>query len=221
MIEIQNLCKSFDTASDTFHALLDINLKIKKGECIVIKGESGSGKSTLLSIIAAIMKPSSGKVLIDNENIVSFSDIHASEYRKTRVGFITQSFHLFDSLSVEDNLLASLVIRDITQTQLKENIDAALTQAHIEHKRFQKADTLSGGEKQRCMIARAIVNNPDILICDEPTANLDLQNSLLFIETIKALKERGKTIIISTHDQIFNELEFIDKTYIMKDGTLG
>ncbi len=221
MIEIRNLRKSFQSKSDVFHALSNVNLSINQGECVLIRGESGSGKSTLLSILASIMKPTSGEVLVDGENIVSFSDVHASTYRKTRVGFITQSFHLFDTLSVEENLLASLVIRDFTSEELRERMDAALIQARIEHKRHQKANTLSGGEKQRCVIARALVNDPDVIICDEPTANLDLENSLLFIETVRALKLNGKTVIISTHDQLFNELDFIDKTFTMENGTLG
>lgn len=221
MIQIKELSKSFSETSTTYHVLQNINLHIHKNECVVIKGESGSGKSTLLSIIASIMKPTSGKVLVDGENIVSFSDIHTSEYRKKRVGFITQNFNLFDELSVENNLLASLVIQNISQVQIQERIDIALTTARIDHKSKQKAYSLSGGEKQRCIIARAIVNDPDIIICDEPTANLDLENSLFFIETIKHLKQCGKTIIIATHDQLFDSLDFIDTTLIMDNGTLG
>jgi len=220
MINIENLSKSFQTKTDTFHALKNINLKIKKGELIVIYGESGSGKSTLLSIIASIMKPTSGKVLVEGENIVSYSDIYASEYRKNRVGFVTQSFHLFDELTLHDNLLAPLVIQALTKAQIEHNIDKALLIANISHKKSQKVNTLSGGEKQRAIIARAIINNPHIVICDEPTANLDADNSLVFIETLKDLKARGKTVIISTHDPIFEAQEFVDKVIFIKDGSL-
>jgi len=221
MIKIQNLCKSFTNSTDTFHALKNINLSVQKNEVVVIYGESGSGKSTLLSIIAAIMKPSSGAVLVDEENIVSFSDIHASNYRKNRVGFITQSFHLMDELTLHDNLLAPLVIQNLTKIQIEESIENALTLANILHKKEQRVKTFSGGERQRSIIARAIVNNPDIIICDEPTANLDLANSLKFIEMLKRLKEEGKSIIISSHDELFKSQNFIDRILHIKDGSLG
>jgi len=221
MIEIKNLSKRFKSERGTFHALKNINLKIKQNELLVIQGESGSGKSTLLNIIASIMKPTSGEVLIDGENIVSFSDIHASEYRKKRVGFITQSFHLFDELTLHDNLLAPLVIRDLTREEIEEHIQKALTTANISHKATQRVKSLSGGEKQRSIIARAIVNNPDIIICDEPTANLDHKNALLFLETLKLLKADGKTIILSTHDSLFKHQEFIDRVISLEEGSIG
>ncbi|MEA3228109.1 MAG: ABC transporter ATP-binding protein [Campylobacterota bacterium] len=220
MIQLIDINKIFTSKSDRFYALKNINLTIKKGEVVVIKGVSGSGKSTLLSIIASIMKPTSGELNIDGENIVSLSDIHSSEYRRKRVGFITQSFYLFDELSVEDNLLAPLIIRDLTMQEIDEKRESALSLANIVHKKKQKISTLSGGEKQRTIIARAIVNNPDIIICDEPTANLDKENSLIFIQTIKRLKSNDKTIIISTHDQLFEEQDFIDRVYQIKDGEM-
>ena len=221
MIEIQNIYKTFEDSSDSFHALKNINLTIKENEVIVLYGQSGSGKSTLLSIIASIMKPTSGKVLVDSQNIVSLSDIHASEYRKNRVGFITQSFHLFDELTLHDNLLAPLVVQDLTKLEIEQDIDRALKSANISHKKFQSVKSLSGGEKQRAVIARALVNSPDIIICDEPTANLDRANSLAFIETLKNLKNQAKTIVISTHDELFYNQEFVDRVIPIKDGSLG
>jgi putative ABC transport system ATP-binding protein len=217
----KNLCKSFKTSTESFHALKNINLTIKDGEAIVIYGESGSGKSTLLSIIASIMKPSSGKVLVDEENIVSLSDIHCSDYRKNRVGFITQSFHLFDELTLHDNLLTPLVIQNLTKDEIEEHIDRALNLANIAHKKTQKVKSFSGGERQRSIIARALVNNPDIIICDEPTANLDIDNSLAFIEMLQNLKKESKSIIISSHDELFKTQEFVDRVLYIKDGSLG
>jgi len=220
MIEIIDLNKSFKSKKQIFHALKNINLTIKSGELLILKGVSGSGKSTLLNIIASIMKPTSGEVVVNGENIVSLSDIHSSNYRKKSVGYVTQNFYLFDELSVKENLLPPLVIEEFSTAQIDKHIQTALEIANISHKKSQIVSTLSGGEKQRTIIARAIVNNPHIIICDEPTANLDRENSLLFIETIKKLKERGKTIIISTHDQIFDNLAFIDRTILIKDGEI-
>ncbi len=220
MINIININKTFTTQSTNFHALKNINLTIKKGEVIYLKGVSGSGKTTLLNIIASTMKPTDGEVQVEGENIVSFSDIYSSEYRKNRVGLITQSFYLFDELSVEENLLVPVVIKDITKQEIEEQIEKSLKIANIFHKRAQKISTLSGGEKQRTVIARAIINNPDIILCDEPTANLDMENSLIFIEIIKRLKESGKTIIIATHDQLFEKQDFIDRIIFIEDGQI-
>ena len=220
MLQLKNINKTVKTLNDTFHILKNINLTIKKGEVIYLKGVSGSGKTTLLNIIASTMKPTDGEVQVEGENIVSFSDIYSSEYRKNRVGLITQSFYLFDELSVEENLLVPVVIKDITKQEIEEQIEKSLKIANIFHKRAQKISTLSGGEKQRTVIARAIINNPDIILCDEPTANLDMENSLIFIEIIKRLKESGKTIIIATHDQLFEKQDFIDRTVFIEDGQI-
>ena len=220
IIEIKKLNKSFQQNNNIFYALRDINLSIKEGEFLILKGVSGSGKSTLLNIITSIMKPTSGAITIDGENIALLSDIHSSEYRKNRVGFITQSFHLFDGLSVEENLLAPLVIQKLHLVEINEKIVEVLKIVDILDKKKQNVTTLSGGEKQRVIIARAIINNPDIIICDEPTANLDRKNSLLFIETIKKLKDDGKTIIIATHDMIFDEVDFIDRTVLIANGEI-
>lgn len=221
MIVIKNICKSFAQGSDdTFHALKSINLTIASGECIVFKGVSGSGKSTLLSIIGAIMKPSSGSVEIDGFNIVSLSDFHISHYRNKTIGFVTQSFHLFDRLSVKDNLLAPLVINDYTSKEIDEHINKAMEVANISHKHNSKVSTLSGGEKQRCMIARALVNSPSIILCDEPTANLDEKNSLMFIKIIKKLKSLNKTIVIATHDPLFDTEDVVDVVVNINEGIL-
>jgi len=220
MIVMKNIYKSFENESEIFHALEDVSLKIQEGEMILIQGESGSGKSTLLSILGLLMKPTSGSVEIKGENIVSFSDIHTSDYRKNEIGFITQNFHLFEELTVKDNLLAPLVLHPLSPYEIEKKIENALTIANIHHKKEQVVSSLSRGEKQRCIIARALVNNPKILICDEPTANLDVKNSLLFIETLKKLKKNGRTIILATHDTIFENLTFIDQKISLKEGKI-
>ena len=221
MIKIKNLNKQFvHLNSDDSYALKNINLNIKKSEFVVIEGISGSGKSTLLSIIGAIMKPTSGAVLVEEENIVSYSDFHASYYRLNQVGFITQSFHLFDELSVKDNILATLALTNLSKKEIETKIQYAMKLSNINHKQTQKVSTLSGGEKQRCIIARALVNNPQIILCDEPTANLDKENTLRFIKILQDLKSLGKTIIVATHDPIFKDLNFVDTYLSMRNGTL-
>jgi len=221
MIKIKSLNKQFGSdKDDTFHALKNINLEIADGEVVVINGISGSGKSTLLSILGAIMKPTSGAVEVDGNNIVSFTDFHASDYRQNRVGFITQSFHLFDAFSVKENLFAALSLSNLNAKEIQIRVQNATQIANISHKLERVVSTLSGGEKQRTIIARALINEPQIILCDEPTANLDRENSLKFVEIVKKLKEMNKIVVIATHDPIFNELDFVDRVVYMKDGEI-
>jgi putative ABC transport system ATP-binding protein len=221
MIKVENLNKSFNERNGkTFQALKNINLEVKEGEFILLKGVSGSGKSTLLHILASQLKPTSGRVEVAGENIVSYSDYHASLYRRDTASYITQSFHLFNELTVKQNLLPPLVIKRLNAAAINAAQQEAMQLANIAHKAGQKVSNLSGGEKQRAVIARAIVSDAKIILCDEPTANLDKENSLLFIEILKKLKAKGKTIIIATHDPLFDSLDIIDKHYNIKEGSL-
>jgi len=221
MIQLKKVSKIFTSnTTDFFQALHEIDLLIEDGEFLVLKGISGSGKSTLLSIIAGMMKPTSGFVMVDGENIASLSDYHISSYRNSKVGFITQSFHLLDELSVEDNITVPLIITDLSNKQVNQQLLRVMKLCNISHKAKQKVSTLSGGEKQRTIIARALINEPKIIICDEPTANLDYHNSINFIEIVTQLKELNKTIIIATHDPIFDKLEVVDKVVHISDGSL-
>ncbi len=195
-------------------------MTIDDGEFVVIKGISGSGKSTLLSIMAGFMKPTSGLIEIDGLNIAKLSDYHASEFRHSKVGFVTQSFNLLERLSVRDNIVIPLIIDDLPMEQIEQKILLAMQRANIVHKAKEKVSSLSGGERQRCVIARAIVNEPDIVICDEPTANLDEENALGFIKIMQELSSLGKTVIIATHDPFFDQLDIVNKRFYIKEGLL-
>ena len=221
MIDIKNLCKTFESQNgEQFAALKNITLHVNAGEVLQLQGVSGSGKSTLLHILASLLKPTSGLVAVAGENIASYSDYYASLYRRDKVAYITQSFHLLGELTLKENLLPPLVIKNLSFKEINAATQKALAIANIAHKADEKATNLSGGEKQRAVIARAIVNDADIILCDEPTANLDKANALKFIQIIRELKKRGKTIIIATHDPLFEELEMIDKRLMLKEGCL-
>lgn len=221
MIKIKNLSKIFyENTNKEFYALKDINLNIKKSSCVVLKGVSGSGKSTLLSLIATLQKPTSGEIVIENESIAKLPDFHASNFRARKIGFIFQSFNLFNELSVKDNISLPLIPLGFSQKQIDEKVISTLKLANILHKKDELVSNLSGGEKQRCAIARALVNDCEIILCDEPTANLDYENSKNFIEILKELKELKKTIIIATHDPIFDNLDFVDSEILIKNGQI-
>ncbi|MDN5043159.1 ABC transporter ATP-binding protein [Aliarcobacter butzleri] len=221
MIKIKNLSKIFyENTNKEFYALKDINLNIKKSSCVVLKGVSGSGKSTLLSLIATLQKPTSGEIVVENESIAKLPDFHASNFRARKIGFIFQSFNLFNELSVKDNISLPLIPLGFSQKQIDEKVISTLKLANILHKKDELVSNLSGGEKQRCAIARALVNDCEIILCDEPTANLDYENSKNFIEILKELKELKKTIIIATHDPIFDNLDFVDSEILIKNGQI-
>jgi len=219
MIEIKSLTKSY-TQEKEFYALKDINLKLTKGSLSIIYGESGSGKSTLLSIIAAITKPTKGEVLVQGENICSYNDYFASSYREKSIGFITQEFHLFESFTLEENIAIALSLTTLTTKEIAKKVYEIAQELHIEHKLKSRVSKLSGGEKQRGIIARALINNPEIILCDEPTAHLDKRSALLFIDTLFKRKALQKTILIVTHDALFDTVTDIEQRFFMKDGEL-
>ena len=221
MIKITKLNKIFnENTKKEFHALKDINIEIKTSSCVILKGVSGSGKSTLLSIIGTLLKPTSGEIKIDDESIAKLPDLHASNFRAKKLGFIFQSYNLFNELNVKDNISIPLIPLGFSQKQIDIMSLTALKLANIEHKKDELVYNLSGGEKQRCAIARALVNNPDIILCDEPTANLDHDNSMKFIESLRELKKLNKTIIVATHDPIFGNLDFVDEVINIKNGMI-
>jgi len=220
-ILIQNLHKLYNpNKPNAFYALKNINLIVENGEIVILKGVSGSGKSTLLSLIGGLSKPSEGKILVNEQNIAKLPDIMSSAFRHQEIGFIFQSFNLLEGLSVYQNILAPLALTTLSKEAIHENVNRAMQLANIEHKKDQNVGSLSGGERQRCAIARAVVMNPQIILADEPTANLDKENSLMFIEILKKFKLLHKTVIIATHDILFDDLDCIDRCVHMRDGEL-
>jgi putative ABC transport system ATP-binding protein len=216
MIECQNINKIY---KDT-HSLKDINLTINQGECVILEGISGSGKSTLLSIISGVNKPTNGMIKVDGEYIAKLPDKFVSEFRASSLGFIFQSFNLIDSFSVKENIAVPLMNSNLSAKEIESKVDIAMQKAKISHKADSKAGLLSGGEKQRCTIARAIVNNPKIILADEPTANLDKDNSIIFLEFVAEFVNDGKTIVIATHDEIFDTLAIPKRVIKLKNGEI-
>ncbi len=220
MVKIGNLNRIFQDGSNKVHVLKNINLEVSKDECVILKGISGSGKTTLLSIIAGLDRQSNGKLLVDGEPIAKLPDQHLSDFRAKRIGMVFQHFNLMEHLNVYENVIVPLVPMGIDQNEAKQRATRAMELANISHKEQMNASKLSGGEKQRVAIARALVADPDLILCDEPTANLDHANSLKFIEIIRHLHEIGKTIIIATHDPIFELLGFEHTIVPMTDGKI-
>lgn len=206
--------------ANAFFALKKVHLEVEKGEVVILKGVSGSGKSTLLSLIGGLSKPTEGEILVEGHNIAKLPDVMSSSYRHKSVGFIFQSFNLLAGLTVYQNVMAPLGLTQLGGAEIEERIHWALGVACIDHKKHQKVGELSGGERQRCAIARAIVMNPAMILADEPTANLDAQNSLAFVEILKSFKQMGKSVLIATHDPLFDEVEEVDRSLMMRNGEI-
>ncbi len=219
MITLKNLTKKYELSKNNIvTAIEDINLEFKEGEVIVLKGASGSGKSTILSLIAALSKPTSGEVIVDNKQISKLSDDFASVYRRDNIGFVFQKYNLIPGISVSENILLPLIPLNPNADEVKQKLHRVMETFKITHKKDALVRNLSGGEQQRVAIARANVNNPKIIIADEPTANLDEKLSLHFIDIVRELKESGKTIVIATHDPLFFDLDFVDREIEIHNG---
>ncbi len=221
MVELNSVSKIYNEGtSQAFEALKSIDMHIDKGEVAILSGVSGSGKSTLLSLIAGLDKPSSGKIVVEGELISKLPDLHASAYRAKTIGVIFQHFNLLESLSVEENVIVPLINSGLDMQTITVMAEKSMKLAAISHKASQEVKALSGGEKQRCAIARALVHEPELILCDEPTANLDRANSLKFIEILQSLHDMGKTVIVATHDPLFEGLSFVSKVLSMEDGEI-
>ena len=219
MIKLKNVFKIYEiNQNEQVIALQNINLSFNEGEVIVLKGSSGSGKSSILSLIASLSKPTTGEVIVDKKKISKLPDNFASIYRRDNIGFIFQKYNLIPSLTVQENILLPLVPLNLEKLVAQKKLIRVMNMFHIEHKKDTLVKNLSGGEQQRVAIARANVNNPKIIIADEPTANLDEKLSLSFIEILKELKSENKTIIIATHDPLFFNLKIVDREITISHG---
>jgi len=220
MIKIEQLFKTYEGVEGNFSALKNINLHIKEGECTLIKGHSGSGKSTLLSIIAGLLRPTSGAIEVDGVKLGKIPDHFASIFRREHIGFIFQKYNLIENLTVYENVFTPLIPSDKSYKESSLLVERALQIANISHKKENLIQNLSGGEQQRVAIARALANNPKIILADEPSANLDKKLTLEFIEEMENLKSLNKTILIASHDEILLSSSLFDKVISMEDGEI-
>ncbi len=213
MIKINNLNKIFYKNGEENHILKDINLHVEKNEIFLLKGVSGSGKSTLLSLIAGLDKPTSGEVIIGDKSISKMPEHFSTKFRRENIGIIFQNFNLIPTLSVLNNIL-------LPTLPDKKNLHVIacelLNEFELQDKKDALAKTLSGGEAQRVAIIRALINSPSIVLCDEPTANLDKKLSLKLLEYLRYINSQNTTLIIATHDPLFLDWSFVNNSYELK-----
>ncbi len=201
LVEATNVTKNFSRGSETIHVLRELTMTVPKGEFLALMGPSGSGKSTLLNLIGGLNRPTSGKVLVEDNQIDSMSDSRLANWRARHVGFVFQFYNLMPVLTAQKNVELPLLLTRLSGKQRKEHAEAALEVVGLTHRSGHHPRQLSGGEQQRVGIARAIVTDPTILLCDEPTGDLDKKSGNEILTLLQALnQEHGKTIIMVTHD---------------------
>ena len=200
MIELSAIHRDFQVGDQTVHALDDVTLTIDSGEYISIMGPSGSGKSTLLNLLGLLDRPSSGSYRLNGEDVTSLSDVEQARVRNREIGFVFQMFHLVPRLTAAENVELPLILAGETPEQRKPRVARALAELGLDDRSHHKPDQLSGGQRQRVAIARATVTEPDVLLADEPTGNLDHKSGQDVIRILEELNQRGITLIMVTHD---------------------
>ncbi|WP_075186345.1 ABC transporter ATP-binding protein [Teredinibacter haidensis] len=201
LFELKGLAKYFTKGKETISIFDGLNMHIKKGDFVAVMGPSGSGKTTLLNMLGGVDKPSAGEILYADKPIQNLSEGGLANWRAENVGFIFQFYNLMPMLTAEKNVELPLLLKRLSRAQRKKNIDAALTLVGLQDRAKHKPDELSGGQQQRVAIARAIVSDPALLLCDEPTGDLDRSTAEDILKILQLLNDEfGKTIIMVTHD---------------------
>ncbi len=219
MIELIDVYKVYKTEYYEVQALRGVNLRIKEGEFVAIMGPSGSGKSTLLYLIGCLDKPTNGKVVIDGVDVSKMSERQLTEVRRNAIGFIFQQYYLIPTLTALENVELPMVFKGISKNEREKRAIELLNFVNLADKKDRKPNELSGGEQQRVAIARALANNPKILLCDEPTGNLDTKSGEQIMDLIKFFnKERGVTVILVTHNPSLKR--YADRVLNIRDGKL-
>jgi putative ABC transport system ATP-binding protein len=218
VVSICSLTKSFDCQGFKIDVLKGIYLEVLNGEFTVISGSSGSGKTTLLNIIGGIDKPTSGEVIVFAENLETRNEDFLAEFRCNKIGFVFQSYNLVSTLTVAENLAFPMEWTGKKENEIKKRVSELLTLVHLEPRTDHFPFQLSGGEQQRVAFARALANDPPLLLIDEPTGNLDTNTSSAVIQILATLKDKGKTVIVATHDDKIVTLA--DQSFSLQDGRL-
>jgi putative ABC transport system ATP-binding protein len=216
MIDIHELKKEYVEEETPTQALRGVTFSVDKGEFVSIMGPSGSGKSTLLHILSFLDRPSSGSYKFQGKSIDEMTDKELARVRNKDMGFVFQSFNLLSRLDVYDNVEIPLLYSDILPSRRQKVIEDAVRAVGLEEKLRVEAGKLSGGQKQRVAIARALVTDPNVIFADEPTGNLDSQSGLQVMEILESLHDKGRTIILVTHET--QTAEFANRIIKIKDG---
>jgi len=215
---MHSLSKTFQMADSQVEVLREINLDVFCGEFVAICGASGTGKTTLLNLIGGIDKPTSGSVVVFGEDLTKKNEDFLSDFRCKKVGFVFQAYNLVSTLTVAENIAFPMEWSRKASGEIEERVSELLETLGMRHRLNHFPAQLSGGEQQRVALARALANDPPLVLADEPTGNLDAVNAQKIIDILRMLKDKGKTVVVSTHDERI--IQFANHTFCLENGRL-
>ena len=219
MITTKSLEKVYQLGTRKIRVLTDINISIPKAQFAVICGQSGSGKTTLLNIVSGIDRATSGDVTVAGESLTAKDEDFLSDFRCGHIGFVFQAYNLVSTLTVAENVAFPLEWTRKPTQEIEARVAELIKKVGLEHRLKHFPSQLSGGEQQRVAFARALANDPELILADEPTGNLDTKNAQKILEVLQLLKNQGKTVVVSTHDKAIRGLA--DQIIYLKDGKLA
>jgi len=200
IIQLKDVCKSYEMGESTVNAVCDANLEIKKGDFVAIVGPSGSGKSTMMNLVGALDLANKGDIFLDNLNIEHVSESELAQIRGRKIGFVFQTFNLIPTLTAMENVALPMMFQNVEKQEREDRAKMLLEKVNLGHRLEHLPGELSGGERQRVAIARALANDPEVILADEPTGNLDSKTGQEIMDMFIKLNKEGKTIIMVTHD---------------------
>ena len=219
IIKLENVWKTYQMGHVKVNALQGVDLIIKDGDFVAIMGPSGSGKSTMMNLVGCLDIPSKGKIFLDRQNIAHLHESDLAQIRGKRIGFIFQQFNLIPTLSALENVMLPMAFQGVHIEERRKKAMELLEQVNLGERAHHKPSELSGGQQQRVAIARSLANDPEVILADEPTGNLDSKTGHEFMEFLKDLNvKKGKTIIMVTHDA--STSKYAQRTSILKDGKI-
>ena len=219
VVSADSLCKTYQMGDAEVEVLKDVSLNVATGEFVAICGPSGSGKTTLLNIISGIDKPTSGKIVVFEEDLAEKDEDFLADFRCNNVGFVFQSYNLVSTLTVAENVAFPMEWNRKPVKEIEERAAELLEMVGLQHRANHFPAQLSGGEQQRVAFARALANDPELLLADEPTGNLDAKNGQKIVQILQMLKNNGQSVIVSTHDAQIMQLA--DQKLCLEDGRLA
>ena len=218
VVRATSLCRHFVIDDVIVEAVKDVNFIVEEGEFISIYGPSGAGKTTLLNLIGALDKPTSGKIVVFDHDIGAYDENFLATFRSAYIGFVFQSYNLISTLTASENMAFVVELAGWSGDRVTKRSETLLKLVGLEHRANHFPAQLSGGERQRVAFARALANNPPLLLADEPTGNLDIETGLEIVNILEKINEEGKTVIVATHDEKL--LKLADRSLCLKGGRL-
>ncbi|HTZ41800.1 MAG TPA: ABC transporter ATP-binding protein [Candidatus Omnitrophota bacterium] len=218
VIELRDVSRHYFLGGTEIKALSGVNLQIKRGDFLVILGPSGSGKSTMMNLVGALDLSTYGDILLDGQNIEHLSESELAQIRGKKIGFVFQTFNLIPTLNAMENVALPMIFHGISKEERMRKADEILAEVHLTHRKNHLPKELSGGERQRVAIGRALANDPEVILADEPTGNLDTKTGMEIIQLFLDLNKKGKTIILVTHNP--DLVKYAQEVLKIQDGRI-